>query len=125
MSDLDALMQRLDRIETKLGTNLSLEADWENDTRSVIINGVEMLITRQAGEITEAGWASRSYPVKFDDSPAVLYHDQGGLRWVKSQEDLVFLTRTLLNPHVQEFPASERARILADHPIVGDVPPGF
>lgn len=97
-------------------------AGFEQDTRTVVIDGVEQAV---APNIVEAGWASRTYPFKFDDNDAVFYHVDEGIRWIKNGADLSFLTRTKLNPHVQVFPASAKADILKNHPIVGEKPAGF
>lgn len=100
--------------------------DWEQDTRKVIIAGVEHIVHGQAGAITEAGWSSRPYPFRFAGSDAVFYLDAAGnARWIRDPADYEFLTRVLLNPHTVDLPAEARQMVLDRHPIAGDRPEGF
>jgi hypothetical protein len=126
MGQYEDIMSGIARLEQKLGTNLSLAGDWENDTRRIVVDGVEQLITRKAGETVEAGWSSRPYPFGFDGSPEQFWIDgQGQSRWIEDEADRTVLVRVLLNPHTQWFPAGTKAAVLGRHRIAGKVPAGY
>lgn len=115
MGQYEDIMAGLARLEQTLGTNLQLEGQWEQDTRKVVVEGVEQTVNAQAGAVTEAGWSSRPYPFHYEGSPEVFFFvpsassPSGVARsWVPSQEVLADLRKVLLNPHVQTFPASAR-----------------
>lgn len=132
----DNARAQLDRIEQAvhvaggLGVGDVL-AEWENDTRSVIVNGMHM-ITAASDEVltdklTQAGWASRPYPFCYEGHPAVFQWidtPAGQSRqWIADTLLLADLVRTKLNPALQVFPLDRMAAHDAVFPVVGPLPP--
>lgn len=59
MSEYNDIMGALARIEQALGTNLSIEGQWEQDTRSVVIEGTaRRLLNMLAGVDGDAARAA-------------------------------------------------------------------
>lgn len=108
-------------------------AQFENDTRLVILNGVQMITAasdaEMADRLTQAGWASRPYAFCYYGHPEVFQwiDTPGGQarQWIGDQGLLADLVRTKLNPAVQVFPPDRKP--VHDHqfPIVGTQPPGY
>jgi hypothetical protein len=108
-------------------------ATWENDTRSVIVNGVEMITAQSDAVLTDkviqAGWASRPYPFCYRGHPAVfMWADTGdgrglGREWIKDQAELADLVQTRLNPAVIVFPFERKAVHDSRFPMIGELPP--
>lgn len=104
---------------------------WENDTRSIIINGVHMITAASDAELSDkvtiAGWASRPYAFCYDKHPAVFQWIDTpggqGRQWIEDQADLADLVRTKLNPAIQVFPAERQVVHDARFPVVGKQPP--
>lgn len=124
MAQYDDLMAAIARLEHTLGTNLQLEGQWEQDTRTVVIDGITQVVDGKAGAVTEAGWSSRPYAFRYDGQPETYFlvpaNVPGGVgrRWITSQDELAFLTRVLLNPHVQVLPASTASDHDKLYPVV-------
>lgn len=116
MAQYEDIMGGIARLEKVLGTNLQMEGQWEQDTRTIVIDGVEQVVHQQAGAITEAGWSSRPYPFRYDDGPDTYFFVPSasspsgvGRSWIPSEDERAVLTKVLLNPHVQVLPSNERA----------------
>lgn len=126
MAQFEDIMAGIARLEKVMGTNLSMEAGWHNDTRVVVLNGIEYQVSRQAGAITEAGWSSRPYPFEFEGAPEVFYlNEDGDSVWIRDPSDFEFLTKVRLNPNKVKFPMEAREAVLENHPLVGKKPDGW
>ena len=120
MAEYESIMSALARIEKTMGTNLGLEAQWEQDTRLVTVEGTA---AKLAGPVTEAGWSSRSYPFKVagrDDVWHLVPTAEGRLvrRHIDGDGEFDVLTKVLLNPHVVELPAEAEVLLDRHYPVV-------
>lgn len=95
---------------------------WEQDTRTVVVDGVEHQLS---DNITEAGWSSRPYPFKYDDGPETYFLVPSsnsltgvGRSWIPDTNTFGQLTKVLLNPHVITFPAAARAEHDRLYPVL-------
>lgn len=98
-------------------------AQWSQDDRQVIINGVNVPLTTK---LTFAGWSSRDYPFGFGNEPdgnggdgAQFYLDKDGLaHHIINDTDLGFLTKVgKLNPDTQWLPLGSEDAVFDAHPI--------
>lgn len=125
VAQYEDIMAGLARVEKALGTNLALEGQWENDTRKIVIDGVEYALS---DNITEAGWSSRGYMFKIAGKPEVwelVYvdgaprrrHVNGDPKYAGFTE-AQFLSMVKNNPHIVELPVAAEVMLNDLYPVL-------